>query len=471
MPPVRRDGVWAFFSTIPNHVWVPVIIAYACLLPREMTIEIAGAALFPYRACLFIFLPIVLGQIRHVPRVSFIDFVAAFTAIWHLVALLTTETMTTAIVRGVAQGGDFGLAYLIGRLTLRNPNDLRTFFVAIVPALGLTAVVMAAEALSGRMILRPFVAQLFGQVNPSSFYEGYRLGLFRASGPFPHPILGGVFLATTLPLAWYLPRNRTVKVIAVIAALCCIFTVSSTSVLALGLCMVIMGMAWLQNVTRLPIFTTVIAYFFIGYVAVSAVSESGPLSVASRYLLFDATSSYYRQLIWEYASAEALNHPVFGIGLRDWERPAWMGASVDSFWLLSAMMFGFPMAVGAFLTLAGSISLMAKRCGRAPWEVRRAALALGTLLAVIIFSGFTVHLWEGVACWMLMMCGAGMTLSQWRDQIAPQHRQMRPPMQRPPMPRPPMQRPAMQRPPLPRPPHPAHNRAQRPTITPQARNP
>jgi O-antigen ligase len=452
MQPPRRAGLSGFFSTIPSHVWVPIIVTYACLLPREMTVDLAGAALFPYRACLFIFLPYAIGQaITNVPRLSVIDFFAAITAIWHVVALLMTESISVAFIRGGAQAADFGFAYLIGRATLRTPSDLRIYFLAVLPGLTATALIMVAESLSGRLILRPLVAELFGRPRPTNTYERVRLGLFRASGPFPHPILGGVFLAAILPLAWYLPKSRLVKMIAVITAMCCLFTVSSTALLALALCGGIMGMRWVQKITRLPVFATTIAYIVMAYIAVSSVSQSGAISVASRYLLFESGSSYYRQLIWEYAGAEALNHPIFGIGLRDWDRLDWMIDSIDSFWLSSAMRFGFPMAVGAFLTIAGTVVLLVARCSRGPLSVRDTAFAIGTSLGVIIFSGFTVHLWEGVAGWMLLITGASVTLSQWQAMIAPRRPLMRPPP--------------------PRMPHPSHAQARRPLPVPQARGP
>ncbi len=412
MPP-QTGGMLAFFSTIPKNVWVPIIITYACLLPREMTVNLAGASLFPYRACLFIFLPFAIGQLKYVRKLSIVDFFAVFTALWHVIALLVTESAATAFIRGGAQGADFGLAYLIGRTTFRSPNDFRIYFLALIPGLCATALVMAVESVSGRLILRPLIADLFGQARPERLFEQARMGLFRASGPFPHPILGGVFLAAILPLAWYLPRGMPMMLLAVATSLGCIFTVSSTAVLALGLSAIIMGMRWAQNVTRLPVFPTVIAYLFLGYAALSIVSDSGPMSIVTRYLLFDPSSSYFRQLIWDYATIEVVNHPFFGIGLREWIRPKWMPISVDSYWLTSAMHLGLPLAIGAFMTLAGAIVALVRHCSHAPLSVRDIAFSIGTALAVIIFSGFSVHLWEGVAAWMLIIAGFAVTLSQW----------------------------------------------------------
>lgn len=427
VPPSRKTGMRAFFSSIPTHIWVPIIVAYACLLPREMTVEIAGLAFFPYRACLFIFLPYALAQIRYVPKLSMIDLFAAFASLWHLIALLMNEPIATAFVRGGAQAADFGLAYLIGRTTLRSVGDLRLMFLALLPGLCVTGLFMIAESLSGQMIVRPFVAKLFGQGEMTSVYERFRMGLFRASGPFPHPILAGVFLSSLLPLAWHLPKSNLVRAIAVAASLCCIFTVSSATVVAMGLSIALMVMHLLQRVTRLPVFIFAIIYSALAFTAVSAVSKSGAFSVFRRYVMLDQGSQIYREWIWQYAGAETLNNPIFGIGLRDWERPSYMSTSVDSFWLVSAMMFGIPLAVAAALTIGGTVGILATRLARAPIELRNAAFAVAASLFVLMFCGFTVHLWEGVACWMLLLTGAGVTLSQWRSQVVlPQRRAVQP---------------------------------------------
>lgn len=411
----------SFFSAIPSHVWVPILLTYACLMPRELTVEVAGADLFPYRAFLFVLAPFAISQaFKHVPRLNLIDLFVAIAAIWHIIALLVTESITAAIVTGGSRGADFALAYLVGRATLRSPDNFRVYFLAVLPGFAAAAAMMAVESLQGRLILRPFLADLLGKAM-ERVKDETRFGLYRAAGPFPHPILGGVFLAATIPLAWYLPRRMTTKIFAIMVSLGCIFSVSSGAIIAFILCVTFMVMNWVQRISKFPVFLTAGIYFFLAYLAVSAVSQNGPLSVFTRYVLLDSSSSYYRQLIWEYAGAEVVNNPFFGIGLRDWERPEWMvNPSVDSYWLISAMLLGLPMAIASFLTNAGTVAALAVQCRRAPPDVRRTAFAIGTSLVAVIFSGFTVHLWEGVAAWMLMVTGAGVTLSQWRLQYVPQ---------------------------------------------------
>ena len=54
-------------------------------------------------------------------------------------------------------------------------------------------------------------------------------------------------------------------------------------------------------------------------------------------LMFNPQTADGRLVILEYGSAEVARHPIFGIGLNDWARPGYKEASVDNFWLNSAM--------------------------------------------------------------------------------------------------------------------------------------
>ena len=108
----------------------------------------------------------------------------------------------------------------------------------------------------------------------------------------------------------------------------------------------------------------------LGYVAIDLVSNRSPVQVLISYLTFNPANAYWRLHIWNFGSAEVLRHPLFGIGLSDWTRPGWMStASVDNFWLNTAMRYGFP----AFLLLAAGIAAnlvgilrprCRRRCGR-----------------------------------------------------------------------------------------------------------
>ena len=144
------------------------------------------------------------------------------------------------------------------------------------------------------------------------------------------------------------------------------------------------------------------------YVVIDLFSSRNPFQVFVSYLTFSANSSFTRILIWQYASADVLANPIFGIGLGDWDRPRFMGPSVDNFWLATALRYGLP----AFAFLAISILVLLWRMGQAAitdTAVARARLGIVTAYAGIIISGCTVHFWNATYCWVMFLFGLG----QW----------------------------------------------------------
>jgi hypothetical protein len=90
------------------------------------------------------------------------------------------------------------------------------------------------------------------------------------------------------------------------------------------------------------------------YLSVEIFANRSLPAIVSSYLTFDVQSYWYRLLIWDYGSAVALNHPFFGVGSNDWERPDWMPSSIDNFWLFLAVRQGLP---ASFLMLLALLSI------------------------------------------------------------------------------------------------------------------
>lgn len=389
-----------------------LVVAYACLLPREFQLTVMDAALPPYRLALLAFVPFAFGQLARWPvRPSFIDLCAVFAALWFPISLYMTTSLSAGLVSGGSYAIDLGLAYLLGRASVRSPQDVRSMFTWFIPGLLGVVAIMAAESVSHRMFFRPQLANLLNQPQPF-YYHSVRFGLLRALGPFPHPILGGVFLASMLPLGWYLARNNWHRVLACGAALGAVFTVSATAAVGLLLGAVLVLAEIVQRLTRLPVFLVTGFYLAMGAAAISVGSQSGLVNFLIRRLTFEAGSGYYRLWIWEYGGAEAMANPWFGIGQRDWARPIGMSNdSVDAYWLVLAMFYGFPAVAGAAALMLGAIiGLIRSQRWRRP-EDRGVALALIFFIIVVVFSGFTVHLWESLHSWIIMLCGASISLA------------------------------------------------------------
>ena len=393
-----------------NGIWPAVLLGYACLAPRELVVDFSGAALFPYRLAAIILIPAILTRLAaRQTRFMLADGLAMFVSVWPVVSLLVNDTIGTALITGGSQSLDFILSYLVGRAVFQNADDFRAFFILMLPGLLAIGGIMAIESLSHRIILRPFIADLVGR--PVSFiYERARFGLMRATGPFPHPILGGVFLATVMPLAWYTFPIRQWRLLGIMASFAAIFTVSSTAVLALAVSAGMILVNELQRKNQLPLFKYGIILVSFVLLALGAVSGGNPIRVFIRYFTLDPATAFYRLLIWDYAGAEAVNHPIFGIGLRDWHRLPWMTDSVDSIWLFLAMRHGFPASVGLlalFVLVAVSLAI---RSGRLQFYDRWLFQGLAISLAASVIAGFSVHFWEGLAAWLMQLLGIGASL-------------------------------------------------------------
>lgn len=400
-------------APLPARLVPALVLAYACLLPRELALEVGGAVLPPYRLALFALVPFIAGNLARYPvRPSWIDLCALFASVWFVVALSFSTSADAAVFSGGALGLDFMLAYLAGRSSLHTAQDWRTLFTLLIPGLAGVALVLAAESLSHRFILRPGLAMILERPPPLLNQET-RYGLLRATGPFPHPILAGIFLASAVPLAWFMTRSGSHRIIALAAAgLGAIFTVSSAAVLGLAIAFGLIAAQIFQRLTRFPIFLAAGFFLLLALPTIALVSERGLIPFLIRRLTFDAHNAYYRLGIWEYGSAEVARSPWFGIGQNDWIRPLDMtSASVDSYWLVLAMTYGLPMAIAVGLALGGAgLALVRTQRWRADGD-RGVASALLFLFLILIFSGFTVHFWEGLHAWMLMVVGGATSLS------------------------------------------------------------
>ena len=252
------------------------------------------------------------------------------------------------------------------------------------------------------------------RTEPNVNYEP-RLGLFRAQVTFPHPILYGVYCSTAFALAWYTPlargAGRFVRYFwCTIVFLATFFSVSSGAILSVMLQLMLMGWDWVTKKLkrRWLILFLIIAFC---YVVIDLLSNRTPVTIFISLATFSAHNAWYRIIIWDYGSAEVLRNPLFGIGLREWIRPSWMqSTSVDNFWLLTAMRYGFP----GVILLGSSFFLILKRVASMDFSNRPSMLAcqkayLMTLIGLFL-SICTVHIWTSTFVHVMFLIGAGVWL-------------------------------------------------------------
>jgi len=291
------------------------------------------------------------------------------------------------------------------------------------------------DPITGSPVLHKLAIDIWGyQFNYAALLESFkpsqenylRFGLFRASGPFEHPILLGIVMVYGLVLAFALQgRYRIFCSIGCFIGLATSF--SSAPLLAL---MLAVASAIYGRVARFPYRWFVISALSIMAFTTFVLVHPAPFGWLFGHLLLDAQTGYFRLLIWQYAGDNVLASPILGLGMADFwtNRPAWMPPSVDSIWLLSAMTFGIPGSALIALSMVSACWLPVRRNDQNADLIgageERMAKSLGMIILLTIFLGFTVHIWG--ACWILLGLIAGLraNLGQLATGVAATHTEM-----------------------------------------------
>lgn len=299
-------------------------------------------------------------------------------------------------------------AFMTGRVLVRDDKSMMFMAKTAVIAGCVLALPAVLESLTGR----PVALQLAGLIGPSwpGVNMSPRMGLHRAQASFEHPILFGIFAASLVSLAVYcLPKGAFWKKIGPVGVVVAAVTSFSAGAL-LSLNMQFGLMLWNYVLrayeNRWKILGVLVVLL---YIAVDLVSVRTPFHVLVNYATFSSGSAYTRILIWEYGSAEALRNPFFGIGFGEWERPSYMGPSIDNFWLVQALHYGMP----ACFLLMGMMILIMVRAGNSngPGEMRDSLRrgAIFALLGTCVSIG-SVHLWNSSYMWLMFLAGSSVWL-------------------------------------------------------------
>lgn len=376
------------------------------LIPLSVTVM--SIRLTPYTFVLIVaFVPLLVTWIgQKYSPIILPDWLMLFYALWSAVALVYNHGLEPTIQPiGIHLLESF-CAYLMGRMLVRDVPSMRFMVTIMVLAFGVMLPFVVMESVTGKKMILDAFAKL-GET-PVDMDTAPRFGFMRAQGAFEHPILMGVVTASIVALAvytWQGKGNRLLRLLG--APICVVSALTSLSTGALLTLNVQFGlMAWgrlfRESRQRWNVLMGMLATV---YLTIDLISNRTPIHVFVSYATFSAQSSYNRILIWQYGMENAMAHPILGIGLNDWERPLWMSASFDNFWLFQAMRYGFP----AFFAIAGAMLIIVFRLGKAnlPTEglekIRQGMMFSLVAFAVTIFS---VHLWHASFVWFCFLIGA-----------------------------------------------------------------
>ncbi len=153
-------------------------------------------------------------------------------------------------------------------------------------------------------------------------------------------------------------------------------------------------------------------------IALHITSQNGLVAVLIRYT-FNPTSGYYRLLIWEFGALSVERHPWFGIGFQKFAGLAWMGDSIDTYWLAIAIRNGLPASIMLIAATLLSFVGLAKAAGRTRGDEQATLIGLAVVTIMLFVLGFTVSFFGGLLAWFAILLGVGTTLGRFRPQPAP----------------------------------------------------
>ncbi|MEZ5988053.1 MAG: hypothetical protein R3F30_02800 [Planctomycetota bacterium] len=208
---------------VRRHWILPVWACAACFISVGQQVSVGGLDFHVLRIFLVAaWMRLVLREGWRPMRWNSVD---VLILSWYLLSTLTSILLYKnfrIVTYRAGLGFDILLSYFLARQLVRTPADLRPMVRTLAWVSIPVGLLFVVERLSG---FNPF--SLLGGVPPHTLV---REGKLRASGPFPHPIIGGSFWAALLPLFWaYGQRWLRDRRLYYVAIGTCLVTVMATN--------------------------------------------------------------------------------------------------------------------------------------------------------------------------------------------------------------------------------------------------
>lgn len=388
---------------------VAALLVVAALLPQELSLQISNMFLSMPRLLLLVaFVPLLFHLLQQAFRPGFhaslSDFALLPAALWMFLSVAMTQGVNRAVVGSSVLILEFVGAYLVSRTLPARPGAAVALARFAAGAIAVDALFGPLETLTSHHVAHDVVNLLTH--NNYGWWLEFREGLLRAQGPQEHPILFGCVCCFGLFLAVSVLRGMP----RLLVVGCCSAGLLSALSSAPIMCS-LLGFGLLTYRRWTPRFKSrwwVLALVLAIFIGPVLMISSSPFGFIFQHFTLDPQTGWYRLLIWQVAGALVLANPLFGIGLDDWARANWMPSTVDSLWLRSAMEFGIVGSALIALVVIGSCSRAMRPARRMPLPAAEQSLglALGIIVFLYIYLGFTVHFWG--CTWILLGLFAGL---------------------------------------------------------------
>jgi hypothetical protein len=370
-------------------------------LPEGMSFFIAGMRLNLIRVVFLVLTPVVfsrfvskIGSGRY--RFVLSDVLVPAAGFWMFLGPAVIYGIDDSLAHSGPVVLEYLIAYMVTRVLLEQNGQSLAFVSMLCAVIAGICLDAFMDTLTAHYFTRDLLSSITGFVKPSGGGEedAFRFGLLRAAGPAEHPILFGIIAGIGLLFSSYVRIRFRPFCIAVcsLGIIICFSSAPEQSVV-MGFGLLIYG--------RVMAGLRVKWLLVMGGVATVALTlfmaSNRPFGALFDLATIDPSTAYYRLYIWNSVGPYVLDSPWFGVYAPDVEYQG----SVDSLWLVLAGSYGIPCSVLVGLSMIGACWLPTDlaRATLGPAETRIGTV-LGVIMAVIIFTGFTVHFWGSL--WILV---------------------------------------------------------------------
>jgi len=426
---VRRDGGSAAGAPPAQAAAAPTrhavfIVLFFLILLQPFYFTVASVVLHPYRILLLVLIgPALLRWLRgDVGRQLWTDRLMIAYALWILVSMTIAAGGFSRLAFQLSQVLETLGAYFLARAYIRSRADFLFYAKCFLIAVACLLPFLTLETFRDINLFQRLYANLPAITVYGDVEYPARLGLERAQGPLEHPILMGILCAMPFALAWQGLRGGGAGTMqrlfwAGISTAGAFLSLSAAALLSVLVQGGLLGWdtilktireRWLLLILSVTTFLT----------AVGLYAGHNPILVLVSRLTFSANTALNRVRIWRYGTDTVAQHPIFGIGDGTWDRPAWMGGSVDNFWLVVALRYGVP----GIALLGAAILTLCIGVARQDLSQRRDVADCRTAWLVAIFATglamATVNFWGACYVMFMFLLGAGAWIAEVHNAAA-----------------------------------------------------
>lgn len=346
-------------------------------------------------------------------RILWTDILFFLYIFWSAVAI--TLNNPDRVVESVGSNSiEFVGAYVLGRAYIRTPESFAAMTRVLILIIVATLPLAIYETVTGHPILLEAIRRVPGlQSYPTVFTEP-RLGLNRVQGIFPHPIHFGLFASVGFSLCFVgfkgILRTPVRYLLSTLIGLSVFLSLSSGALLAVVLQICLIFWAWIMKPIRHK-WLALLAIFVVLFFMVDLLSNRSPFRVFLTYATFSTHNAYWRAIIFDWGMQNVWSNPLFGLGFNDWVRPQYMpSASVDNFWLLTAMRYGIPGFAFLMMGILAALWQIGRHNLNQDIRLQQFRWAWMFTFIGLFFTLATVHIWSVVYSFVFFLFGAGLWL-------------------------------------------------------------